>query len=393
MTSVLRVLCLVVPGLTVLVAALLALTNSNGGFLPNLGRAIALMVLASGNSASWRLNLLYLWRQRGPRWLVVVTIIQTIPVLFVGAMLFEHFSSRRTFAQMRSQVDAVQAAIGADDVPGFERARALCRDLCLESLGGQDGLLMFAADTGALRVAMHLLKSPAPSPDTARRAAERSVMSCDDGQAIFLRHALSVSVARNNAAMLDLLLPSSGPDARRDAMWTAARLDRLAMMQRMVRAGVPINYRGQILDENSTLVVAAAEGAAVRVARWLIDEHRMPVNAVVNGPDPYTGVSPLRVLLSAERAALAAPRTAAFLQLLVAHGADINARWDAETPSALDEMVRRRNRPGVALLIGAGVDQARLTDARRDELRTLLAETEVPPDRAAPAPGCVASGD
>ncbi len=393
MISVLRVLCLAVPALTVLMAGLLMVTNNTGGFLPNLARALALVVLAAGIVISWLLNAIYLSQTRGPRWLAVVTAVQTIPVLFVAQSAATRLLTQREQNALRDEATAVRTAIRANDVAAFEQARANCGELCLDYLHGYRGLLFVAADAGANRVTQRLLASVATySPSRTSSGALDTFLTCEN-DVLNMSSALAAAVARNNTPMLDLLLPSAELDDRREAMWLAARLDRLAMVQRMQQAGVPITFRGAILDENATLVNAAAEGAAVRVARWLIEVHQMPVNAITSGPDPYAGVAPVRVLMSADREGEAPQRIASFLQLLVSHGANIDAPWDKESPTALAEMVRRRDRSGAELLLRAGAGKDRLTPDLQAVLTTLLSTPQPARGAHVNVPGCIHTGD
>jgi hypothetical protein len=391
-TALLRALCIAVPGLALVAAAIFAAGDNGGGFLPHLGRSIALAILAGGVAISWCLNLLYLWHARGPRWLMLVTAVQTLPVLLVAWQFGGFLLNQGKDSRARDQIAAIRTAIGVDDVAAFDRAVNACGDRCLQFIDGHDGMLFLAADTGAITVATRIVSTRLPDHRYTYGHAENSVRTCD-GDPVYMHSALAAAVARNNSAMLDLVLPASDSAARREAIWLAARLDRFAMLQRLAAAGVPITVRGQILDENSTLLIAAAEGAAVRMGRWLIEVHHMPVNAILTGPDPYKGSSPVRIVMSGGRDGDAPARIASFLQLLVSHGADIDARWDDDEPSALTEMIRRRDRQGAELLLTAGASKAKLSAERRVQLDSLLLEPAPEHATFVHEPGCVKPGD
>jgi hypothetical protein len=197
----------------------------------------------------------------------------------------------------------------------------------------------------------------------------------------------------NDTTLISLLFAVTGPSGRREAMWIAARLDRLAIVQRFHAAGVPLTYRGRTLDENQTLVHAAAEGRAERVARWLIDDRGFPAGASTGGTDPYRAVAPLIVALERTGPETSIERTRAFVRLLVDRGADVDVPWDETEPSALAEMIRRADREQVLLLLDAGASRTRLSAERLKQLEALLAQPPADTRGAVPESGCVRSGD
>lgn len=387
-----RLACIAVPVLTLLLAGVLMLGDSSGGFLPHLARAVALITLAVGLVLSWLLNLVYAHQHRGPRWLLVVIVVQTVPALWVASRgagaAVSSWQSRRTFARHLE----VRDAILADDVPRLALARAACDAACLTQFDGVEGMLKFATERRASAVVRALL--PEMPSDEGRWFGRSTslLLTCDDDR-LLLTQPLAIAVAHNDSTLIDLLFPVTGPAGRREAMWTAAQLDRLAMVQRFHAAGVPLTYRGGTIDENRTLVHAAAEGHAVRVATWLIDVHGFSANATVGGPDPYRGVAPLVIALSGSRAAASLERTRAFVRLLVARGADIEAPWDETEPSALAEMIRREHREQVSLLLDVGASRTRLSAERQRQLDALLATPPAAERASAPEPGCVTRGD
>ena len=396
MLFVLRALAIAVPAITLLIAGGLALSNDGGGFIPNLGAALALYVLAAGVVVSWLLNLLYLQQARGPRWLVAVTGAQTLPVLFVAWSSAATLLERRRSITFNAQASAVRRAIALDDTTAFTAAMTACAPRCQARLGGAAVLRALAADAGSRRIMARLLRSPSPETSGVEDAFPAGstvipVCSQDDIQA---SAALAIAVARNDRAMVDLLLPTATTAERREAIWVAAQLDRLALLQHLAAAGAPLAVRGRVLDENVTLLHAAAEGAAVRVGRWLIEAQRMPVDAIPDGPDPYPGVSPIRTLLSAAQYRTAPASTAEFLALLAQHGANVNARWDPADPgSALTQMVRRNDATGARLLIAAGATRASLSAPDDSVLTTLLAEPARDITPRIDDPACVPRGD
>lgn len=72
----------------ILLGAFLIMSPSGGGFFPNLGSVLGLLVLGSGNLVSNICNGIYWWFGRRPRWLGMVTLAQSLPsLLFTGFIM------------------------------------------------------------------------------------------------------------------------------------------------------------------------------------------------------------------------------------------------------------------------------------------------------------------
>ena len=89
MRSLALSLCAVVSVLALsggtLLGAFLIMSPSGGGFFPNLGSVLGLLVLGAGNLVSNICNGICWWFGKGPRWLGIVTLAQSLPaLLFVG---------------------------------------------------------------------------------------------------------------------------------------------------------------------------------------------------------------------------------------------------------------------------------------------------------------------
>lgn len=349
-------------------------SNSTGGMFPNLALALGLMGLGLGNVISFLCNLLA-WRMGARRrWLKILLIAQTAPAIAFAAVacktLWDNWQARHASQQRH----AVRNAIHNDDVPALITALQACDLSCLQGQTNQ-GLLMTATMARAHHVAGHLIAQGA-TVSAGLTAPSRDMHTCE-GLYLPSLSTLSVAIAQRDDALVDQLLPASDTAARREAMWTAATLDRLDTVQALAAHGVPLTLRGKILDQNDTLLVAAASGAATTVAQWLIDTQDMPVNAITHGPDAYPGTAPLAALFSFMRDTQS-PRAAAFLQLLRAHGADLNARLSSGD-TVLEEAVRLGRKPVVAMLTQAGADPERLPPASRARLTELLAGPDEPP--------------
>jgi ankyrin repeat protein len=204
-------------------------------------------------------------------------------------------------------------------------------------------------------------------------------------------NALELAVALNDPGMLALLLPVSDESARRSALWRAAELNQLKLVQFLVQAGVPLSIRGDILDQNNTLLVAAASGGALDVGRWLIDSRHFPVNALVDGPDPYEGEAPLHALFRFMMDVHKSPRTPLFLRMLVEHGVDINASFDS-AGTLLQEAVRIGDKDIARQLLDAGARKSLLDPARQAALAALLAKPDERDYSPQPREGCVQVG-
>ncbi|MHA6575435.1 hypothetical protein [Pseudomonas yamanorum] len=358
----------IIAAITLIVAISFFFSKEGGGFFVGLGTAFALLSLGMGNLVVFALNALY-WRLYGlPWWLRSIVILQALPavVFFVGIgrTLYDQVLDSRAYFQ-RTQI---MRAIEADDSELLLSAQVECAQACTARYSLNEQLLD-AADEGSLRVAAQLVDG---SARVASKLGEpsRDMRTCE-GLFLPLNDALSFAVARDNEAMARLLLPVSDEGSRRKALWLSAQLDRMNMLQLLVQAGVPLDIRGAVLDENNTLLVAAASGAALQVGRWLIESAHMPVNAIQNGPDPFHGLAPLAALFSFASEVGSSPRTSPFLNLLVEHGAAIDAPILSGV-TMLQEAVRTEQKGQATLLLNAGANPGLLDVSTRKTLNALL---------------------
>ncbi|CAN7718236.1 hypothetical protein [Rhizobium sp. LjRoot258] len=73
---------------SILLGAFLITSPSGGGFFPNLGSVLGLLVLGIGNLVSSICNGIYWWFGKRPRWLGIVTLVQGLPtLLFMGLIM------------------------------------------------------------------------------------------------------------------------------------------------------------------------------------------------------------------------------------------------------------------------------------------------------------------
>lgn len=368
---------------TLLGALLLAVSNDSGGFLPNFGLLLASWAIGVGNILVFFLNLLR-WRLHGaPLWLRCVVGMQALPALACLGMLGRGAYGAWRDSQANAQVTEILEAISADDLLRMARAKAACKLRCSARLSLNEQLSR-AAQKGSYRVAVQLIgQSAHVSSDLGE--PERDQHTCD-GLYLPGLDALSIAVARNDLRMVRLLWPVSDAGSRRLALWTAAQTDRLAMLQWLVQAGVPLNIRGKILDENSTLLVAAASGGAAHVGQWLIESKDMSANALVNGPSPvwaiYGFVSEVEVTSEA----------GILLRLLVAHGAAIDApNYRGEWP--LEEAVRLQNKAVAKLFLDAGANPTLLNSTQRTAMEALLAQADEAPYERQRSEDCIDTHD
>lgn len=185
-------------------------------------------------------------------------------------------------------------------------------------------------------------------------------------------NALEVSVLLGDAELLALLLPTSDSGARRQATWLAAQLDRLELLQSPLAAGTPATLRGHTLDENLTLLNAAASGAALRVARWLIEAKGFQPDGDPHGADPYPGQTPVVSLVYYSGQVPDSPRIKPFLGLLKSSGAKLDypiANRDYATP--LQYAIWARAIAGAEALIEAGAAESALDPGWRNQLTAL----------------------
>ncbi len=278
---------------------------------------------------------------------------------------------------------AVYAAVERNDPGAIARSFARCGADCTDE---RDRLLLFAADARAHRAIEALLALGARPSSDSRTA--RSLRTCE-GLYLPLLTTLEISVARDDAAGLTLLLPETDARARRRAAWLAAQLDRLELLQRLLDAGVPLTLRGKVLDENATLLNAAASGGALRVATWLLAERGFDANGEPAGSDRTRGETPLAALVRFAGDVPDSDRVRPFLRLLLGHGAEIERVSPATGGTALQLAVAVSALAAYEALVAAGASEVGLTAEERGRLAQLRANP--PPARSlyADAAGCV----
>lgn len=382
--------------LALLLAICLAWPSGSSGFLSNLGQWLAIIVLAWANLLCLLLNSIYLYLSRpqtteikrsAGRTLVILVVVLQLPV--AAYTVYEYVDEKvqdYRYQQAYQQRQLIVKAIQRDSLDTFLVATQACNDICKKDFSAQSALVS-AAQFRAYKVAGHLLKH-GERAQAGLNVARVSLKACD---AIHLSpmHALAVAVANNDVTMLTLLLPSSSAQARRQALWTAAQLDRLTLLQLMQQFGLSLEVHGDILDNNESLLVAAAEGAAVNTGRWLITERAMSIHAL-KGPDSYAGRSSFAALMGfALRNDV--PRNADFLTLLIEQGQLVDElRRDGK--SWLQEAIQRRNKSVAQLLLQFGADQSRLSSAELKELEELLGRKDAVFSFSSTAE-CIAVGD
>jgi hypothetical protein len=71
----------------ILLGTFLFVSPSGGGFFPNLGAILGLLVLGAGNLVSNICNGIYCWFGEPPRWLGIVTLVQSLSTLLFAGIL------------------------------------------------------------------------------------------------------------------------------------------------------------------------------------------------------------------------------------------------------------------------------------------------------------------
>lgn len=371
---------------SVLIGGALFLDNGGGGFFPNLGRALGLLLIAAGNFLSWILNLFYWYRAR-IRWLGIVLAIQSLPAIFFAGWLLTMGVEAFLEGRASDQRTAIYNAIVKDDVPTVQRALAECGEQCQQFFTAQRAL-MLASLHRSHHVARHLLEKgsvPAkPSSSALDFYNARTSLNTCEGTYLSSLGALDLAVANQDMEMLALLWPVSDNKTRSTGLWTAARLDRLDMVKFMTGAGdihartpknqsaaaqatqllVREDYRGK----QETLLRAAASGAAVHVGSWLLETRPIDLS--------QTEIQHALADLVAFALDTNTQRSVSFGHLLSQHGADVNVVKIQDEP-ALERAVNYRSKALVSLLLELGVDPGSLSEDDAVRLNALLQE----PDR------------
>lgn len=370
-------LSIIIAALSV-ICALLLWSLPSGGMFPDLGKVLAWLLLGTANIICFLLNLTYLWlsRYRSPctdqttarrRGLQIIVGLQCLPALYLSALLVNELFEMYVEDRASEQQAAIRQAIARDDLGAYTQANNACTDLC-RAMFSPEAHLLEAARSRAYTVAQSLL-SQGVKVSAGLTVASTELRTCE-GHYLSSISSLAMAVANNDEKMLRLLLPASDDKAHKDALWTAAELDRLALLKIMERAGLSLTIRGKTLDSNNTLLVAAASGAALHTGRWLIDRG-MPLHAL-RAPDPYPGQSPFSALMEFATQT-DSPRTAPFLQLLIQHGANINEP-NTSGLSWLQEAIRIEHKRIASLLVEANASRDGLTPEQLVKLDHLMKE-------------------
>lgn len=144
--------------------------------------------------------------------------------------------------------------------------------------------------------------------------------------------------------------------------------------------------RDEVLNgNNNALLVAAARGAALTVGKWAIETQHMSVDA--NKADP-AGVAPITALMQFHVDAPQSPRTATFLAMLAAHGADIDA-FDSTHKTSLQNALEMNDKRAAQMLLGVGANVDLLSPDEKLALKKLLAQPDDSPYEAEREPDCV----
>lgn len=385
MKTLLAALIILVAVASLALGFSLVLAEDHGGMFPGMAAALGWLLLAAANLLVLVLNLLY-WRLYGaPRWLRIVIAVQLIPATVTLVLLCMQLYGNWQDGRAGDQRQALFHVIQSDQAARLAAAQQGCGKRC-SALYLRNAQLLDAAQVGALKVAQVLVGQHAVV--SSRLGQETVDLRTCEGNYLPGLDALEVAVARHDAAMVDLLFPVSDDGARRSALWLAAQLDHLDLVQSLAAKGVPLTIRGPVLAQNDTLLVAAASGAALGVGKWLIETRHMPVDAIGDGPDPYPGTAPLRALMAFQSQVPDSPRIAPFLAMLVAHGADIDAR-DSRGKTALQNAIQEQDERAAQLLLGAGAQAALLSADEKTALDKLLARPDEPHYPSPDSPGCV----
>lgn len=351
---------------------LLIASPSQGGFFPDLGLALGLLAIGAGVLLSCLCNVVAWGLGARSRWIGGMILVQALPALlfagWLGVQIWDAFQSNRAGDQ-RSRI---HAAIATDDPAAFDAARAQCGTRCRNRASLSEDLLT-ATDSDAIQIARHLIET-GTRMDSADWYGSRLDLHTCEGSYLSRLLGLSVAVARGDPAMVALLLPVSDDRSKDEAILTAARLDRMEMIRMLHAAEI------WLPEQENSLLVAAASGAALEVGSWLIRDRPVPI-----GHDEVT-----RAMEALYRfmEVTSTQRSLSFARLLTAQGADVDAPFRDE-PSFLAEAVRTGRAHPARVLIAAGADPSRLPADRRATLDILLQEPDgVGYDRE--REGCVA---
>lgn len=369
--------------------------QDDGGFFPGMAKGLGLFFIAAANLISWLLNVIC-WYVRRMRWLGIVLAVQTLPAIAMAGGL--GFWSVDTLLDGRASDQRVSVfdAIKADDVPRLQQALKLCGKRCQDTFSPQRGLLTSSLH-GSHNVARYFVDEgarPYRSGSGDFYDAQTSLYTCE-GTYLSLMNAVDVAVANQDTEMVDLLWSVSDARTRSRALWTAAQLDRLDIIKRMV--GSPLAQadssalseqgmashpllRNNNRGEPETLLRAAASGAAVDVATWLLETRPVPIS-----PNEIQHALSELVAFMVDTDT---PRSVSLGRLLVQHGANIHT-VKINDKSALERAIDYRSKATALQLLALGADRERLSKSDASRLDALLQQT----DRSKYGqnrPGCVA---
>ncbi|WP_157648802.1 hypothetical protein [Burkholderia ubonensis] len=320
------------------------------------------------------------WRNGASPSFRYVVMVHSLFALLSAIPFIEQISDQLIQSSIDAKIAQVDKAIQADDIRQFKVAREACDNACW----GNDALnweLLKAARYDALHVATELIRMSAKVDD---KLKDSDLTTCE-GLILEEGSALTLAVAHDNAAMVKVLLPASDANNRRQALWTAARLDRLDLVLLLTQAGVPLDMDiyGNIRDGDNSILVAAAQGAAVHVAQWLIETHRMSVNADATmslGTLDRDRMTPLEGLYTFVMGVGALPRTYQFLDMLVKHGANLQIN-NGESDLRLTDAVDRELKDDALFFLAVGAKIDPQDTPRQQALDKLLSGKGKPRDR------------
>lgn len=351
----------------------LADRTATGGFFPDFNKAIAFSAVCVLNLVLLAIATLYWARYGAATWLKLLVGVQIClaawTVWNTGLYGVEKLRDSRA-ANLRGEM---RDALARDDVARFEQLDASF----LSRSYSRDEQLLDAVELGAHATIPRLIEAGA-RPSTHLEAVRQSVKTCE-GRLLGDLDALQLAVARNDQTAIGPLLRVADERIVRSAVWLAASLDRVQLVQYFADHGVDLRaIRGRVLDENESLLVAASEGAAATTAQWLIATYDLPANRLEHGIDPYRGRAPLDALLDFATQTQAHARTQTMLAALLQHGASLES-VDFRGRTPLRRALEWENGPLAQMLLNAGAERDALTADESQRLDILLQASPTQP--------------
>ncbi|WP_157959073.1 ankyrin repeat domain-containing protein [Salinicola endophyticus] len=330
----------------------------------SVGQFLSLLIVGIGLSLSFAVNLLAIMLTKPrPRWLMAASLLQAIPVAMTLLVLGQIAWKQHLIDQSHVQSRAIREAVEKNDARALMRARDTCIRACQREWGDQ-------------RILIEAVKVAAPSVVTAMLDANVSVSArggegiwtCD-GAYLGQAGALAVAIAQADQKLFRILLPHSEMQARREALWIAAGLDRLAFVRMLIANGESPYIAGKYFDQHESLLHAAVEGGAVDTAHWLIvTQHLSTMRPVPTMPERHGGRTLLEVWLDYQ-SSNPGGRALTMIRLLKKHG------FQAEPglTRALTEELSKRPLSGRSRgLVEAGADINGLSAAERIQLAIMM---------------------